>query len=92
MAIDANSDENWASEYGQQRRITTLLTRSLTAAQLSKVTAAIAANHLNIDVITKLSGRVTLDDPVSLPKACAKKKIYLITSRIVHLESSGLLK
>ncbi len=42
-----------------ERRIITLLGRRLTAAQLSKVTAAIAANHLNIDVITRLSGRVS---------------------------------
>jgi phosphoserine phosphatase len=71
-AIDEESYTGWASEYGQQRRIITLLGRKLTAAQLSRVTAAIAANQLNIDVITRLSGRVFLDNPDSLPKACVQ--------------------
>ena len=71
-AIDEKSYTGWASGYGQERRIITLLGRKLTAAQLSKVTAAIAAYQLNIDVITRLSGRVFLDDPASLPKACVQ--------------------
>jgi phosphoserine phosphatase len=71
-AIDEKSYAGWASGYGQERRIITLLGRKLTAAQLSEVTAAIAANQLNIDVITRLSGRVFFDDPASLPKACVQ--------------------
>ncbi len=71
-AIDEKRYEAWAAKYGQERRIITLLGRRLTAAQLSEVTAAIAANHLNIDVITRLSGRVSLDDPESFPKACVQ--------------------
>ena len=71
-AIDEESYTGWALGYGQERGIITLLGRKLTASQLSKVTAAIAANRLNIDVITRLSGRVFLDDPGSLPKACVQ--------------------
>ena len=71
-AIDEKNYAGWASGYGQERRIITLLGRKLTAAQLSEVTAAIAANQLNIDVITRLSGRVFFDDPASLPKACVQ--------------------
>jgi phosphoserine phosphatase len=71
-AIDEKSYADWASEFGQERRIITLLGRNLTAAQLSKVTAAIAAHQLNIDVITRLSGRVFLDAPDLLPKACVQ--------------------
>jgi phosphoserine phosphatase len=71
-AIDEKRYEAWAAKYGQERRIITLLGRRLTAAQLFEVTAAIAANHLNIDVITRLSGRVSLDDPESFPKACVQ--------------------
>jgi phosphoserine phosphatase len=71
-AIDAESYGGWASQSGEQRRIITLLGRKLTAVQLAKVATAVAENHLNIDVITHLSGRVTLDDPASLPKACVR--------------------
>lgn len=71
-AIDEDSYTGWAAGYGQERRIITLLGRKLTAAQLSKVTGAIAEHQLNIDVITRLSGRVFLDAPESLPKACVQ--------------------
>ena len=71
-AVDVTRYEAWAAKYGRQRRIITLLGRRLTAAQLSMVTAAIAANHLNIDVITRLSGRVSFDDPETFPKACVQ--------------------
>ena len=71
-AIDIESYTGWAAQYGQERRIITLLGRQLTATQLSRVTEAIASNHLNIDVITRLSGRVFLDDPESFPKACVQ--------------------
>jgi phosphoserine phosphatase len=74
-AIDGESYTGWAAEYGQERRIITLLGRQLTATQLSKVTAAIASNHLNIDVITRLSGRIYLDAPDSFPKACVQLTI-----------------
>jgi len=69
-AIESESYEDWAAQYGQQRRIITLLGRRLTAVQLAKVATALAESDLNIDVITRLSGRVSLDDPESLPKAC----------------------
>ena len=71
-AIDEESYTGWAAGYGQERRIITLLGRKLTAAQLSKVTGAIAEYQLNIDVITRLSGRVSLEAPASLSKACVQ--------------------
>lgn len=71
-AIDAQSYDDWTTGSGQQRRIITLLGRRLNAEQLSQVTAAIAANNLNIDVITRLSGRVALDNPAKLSKACVQ--------------------
>ena len=71
-AIDEKGYKGWAAQYGRERRIITLLGRRLTATQLSNVTAAIAASHLNIDVITRLSGRTLLDKPELLPKACVQ--------------------
>ena len=71
-AVDAESYERWTSQYGQQRRIITLLGRRLTAVQLARVATAVADNNLNIDVITRLSGRVSLDGPALLPKACVQ--------------------
>ncbi|CAB1083124.1 Phosphoserine phosphatase (EC [Olavius algarvensis Delta 1 endosymbiont] len=71
-AIDAANYNGWASQYGEQRRIITLLGRQLTAIQLAKVATALADNQLNIDVITHLSGQVLPDNPASLPKSCVQ--------------------
>ena len=71
-AIDNASYNGWATQHGQQRRIITLLGRKLTAIQLARVATAVADNNLNIDVITRLSGQVSMDDPASLPKACVQ--------------------
>ena len=71
-AIDGERYEDWASQSGEQHRIITLLGRKLTAVQLAKVATALADNKLNIDVITHLSGRVFLDNPAALPKACVQ--------------------
>ena len=71
-AINGERYEGWASQSGEQRRIITLLGRQLTAIQLAKVATALADNNLNIDVITRLSGRVFLDDSASMPKACVQ--------------------
>jgi phosphoserine phosphatase len=70
--IEPESYEEWTRQYGQQRRIITLLGRKLTAIQLSKVATAVAENNLNIDVIMRLSGRASLDDVTSLPIACVQ--------------------
>ncbi len=71
-AIDAESYEKWSLQNGQQRRIITLLGRRLTAFQLARIATAVADSNLNIDVITRLSGRVSIDDTTLLPKACVQ--------------------
>ncbi|MEM7626352.1 MAG: phosphoserine phosphatase SerB [Planctomycetota bacterium] len=54
----ANKDyDAWVGRQGKPRHILTLLTRTLTAAQLTAVTRVIADQGLNIDVIHRLSGR-----------------------------------
>lgn len=50
----------WVSHQGKERFIVTLLSRKLTAEQLSLVTRVISNQGLNIDYITRLSGRVLL--------------------------------
>lgn len=71
-AIDADSYETWSSQTGQQRRIITLLGRKLTGEQLAKVARAIADSNLNIDVITRLSGRISPNDRATTSKACVQ--------------------
>ncbi|MCX6042484.1 MAG: phosphoserine phosphatase SerB [Caldilinea sp.] len=64
--------EQWVSEQGRPRHIITLLGRKLSAAQISRAAAACAAHQLNIDVITRLSGRPSLVSPARTPKACVQ--------------------
>ncbi len=53
--------DNWVHRQGKGRFIITLLGRAITAKQLSKVTAAISMQNLNIDNIKRLTGRPPLD-------------------------------
>jgi len=70
--IELDRYEQWVSEKGKDRRIITLLGRHLTAEQIAEVAAAVAAHNLNIDVITRLSGRISLLDRQSFPNACVQ--------------------
>ena len=54
--------EAWAGRQGKNRYIVTLLSRKITAKDLSAVTRVIAAHGLNIDAIKRLSGRIPLHE------------------------------
>ena len=70
--VEAASYESWVDGQGKDRRIVTLLARRLNAEHIAAVTGVIAANGLNIDVITRLSGRASLD-PAHCPRmACVE--------------------
>jgi len=68
--IDEERYEDWVSQQGKERRIITLLGRKVNAGQISKVATALAEHGLNIDVITRLSGRVSFVDARTTPMAC----------------------
>lgn len=70
--IEEDLYENWAAQQGKERRIITLLGRRITAEQLSKVAAVIAKNKLNIDVINRLSGRVSIKNTDTTQTACVQ--------------------
>ena len=52
----------WVSQQGKNRYIITLISRKANALQLSKLTDVIYKQGLNIDIITRLTGRPKLDD------------------------------
>ncbi len=51
----------WVTRQGKERFIITLISRKLSAANLSAVTKEIYRQNLNIDIISRLSGRIPLD-------------------------------
>lgn len=60
--IAENKYQEWVAQQGKDRYIITLLARKLTAKHLSEVTSIIAQQKLNIDYISRLSGRIPLND------------------------------
>jgi len=54
--------QEWVSHQGKERFIITVLARRLSALHLAKVTKVISEQNLNIDIISRLSGRIPLDD------------------------------
>ena len=67
--------EAWAGKQKQTRGTIKLLGRQLTAGQLTDVAQLIARHELNIDIITRLSRRVSLTTADKSPKACIEFKI-----------------
>lgn len=62
----------WVTHQGKDRHIVTLLSRKVTAGQISEVTAVAAKHGLNIDNINRLSGRISLNEVDELSKACVE--------------------
>lgn len=67
--------EKWVHDQGKERRIITLLGRTLTAQQISSVASIITDNHLNIDGITRLTGRISLKKQRNHPRACVQLSV-----------------
>lgn len=60
----------WVEGKGKARYIVTLLSRSITAEQIARVSEITASYDLNIDNITRLSGRRALGVDLSKSQAC----------------------
>ncbi len=70
--VTEESYEQWVDLQGASRYILTLLARRIKASHLSAVSEIITGNALNIDNITRLSGRVPLRENDELSKACVE--------------------
>ncbi len=70
--ISLSSYENWVGQQGKARHVVTLLSRRITAHQISRLARLVADNGLNIDKITRLSGRVPLESIGSDGQACVE--------------------
>ncbi|WP_242518884.1 phosphoserine phosphatase SerB [Halochromatium roseum] len=57
--VAADAYEDWVAEQGQARHILTLLGREISAAQIAQVAAVVTQNQLNIEQISRVSGRIT---------------------------------
>lgn len=73
--VDPDNYEKWVHAQGKERRIITLLGRTITAQQISAVASVIAENHLNIDGITRLTGRISIKKPQDNPRASVQLSV-----------------
>ena len=62
QTIAADSYEHWAEQQGKTRHFVTLLARQIDAVMIAELTDIAARHGLNIDSISRLSGRVSLAD------------------------------
>ncbi|RDE18443.1 phosphoserine phosphatase SerB [Motiliproteus coralliicola] len=70
--VDQADYSRWVEGQGKSRHIITLLARRINAGHIAKVTRIAADHGLNIDNISRLSGRVQLDDGEESTKACVE--------------------
>lgn len=70
--ISEDSYKDWVGQQGKERHIVTLLARQVTAEQIAALTTIVAEHGLNIDAISRLSGRVPLDSVDQKSKACVE--------------------
>jgi phosphoserine phosphatase len=84
--VSSDSYAQWVHAHGRARYIITLLARKITADQLSRVTAVVSRHGLNIDGISRLSGRIPLGELPALSKACVEFSVR------GPLQDSGLFR
>jgi phosphoserine phosphatase len=71
--VDDAAYEHWVEGQGKSRHIITLLARRISAEHIARVTAIAADHGLNIDNISRLSGRISLqDDGARQTRACVE--------------------
>ena len=73
--VDDDQYDAWVARQGKPRFILTLLARRLAAKHLAAVSAVIADQELNIDIITRLSGRPPRIDDAQPRRACVEFSI-----------------
>lgn len=70
--ISADSYREWVAGQGKPRYIVTLLSRRLYGEEIARLAAIVVRHGLNIDKITRLSGRVALDPDADTERACVE--------------------
>jgi len=77
--------EKWVRSQGRPRFIVTLLGRKLSAANISHVAEVVSRHGLNIDAISRLSGRFSLREDNPRRRACVEFSIRGVVEDIEQL-------
>ena len=85
--IPAERYADWVAHQGKPRYIVTIISHKLKAGHLAKVTSIIAEQGLNIDAISRLSGRTPIDDVEPQSKAVVEISVRGIPSDLKKMKS-----
>jgi len=73
--IEEDRYEHWVHAQGRPRYIITLLGERLTGEHFARLTGVLADQGLNIDAMTRLTGRIPLRKPERVPLACVEMSV-----------------
>lgn len=73
--VSAEAFDHWVRAQGKFRFIVTVLGREITAEQFASITDAVSRTNFNIDLIERLSGRLSLTGRVENSNACVELEI-----------------
>lgn len=82
--------DNWVNLQGKDRFIVSLIARKVTARQIAEVSKIIYQQKLNIDVISRLSGRPRLDEDNPRSTACVEFSVRGTPHNLEDMKSSFL--
>ena len=83
---------DWVGRQGKSRYIITILGRKITAKQIAATSKVIAEQGLNIDSITRLTGRIPLDEnETPLTKACIEFSVRGTPKNLEKMQSDFML-
>lgn len=90
QSISEESYEHWVGQQGKPRHIVTLLAHRVTAQHIARVTTTTVEQGLNIDKITRLSGRVPIERIEDNSKACVEFSLRGVPTDMSALRASLL--
>lgn len=86
--VSEEAYNDWVSRQGKNRYIVTMLGREITARQISEVSKIISGQKLNIETITRLTGRMPLDESEQpLTKGCIEMSVRGTPTDIVKMQA-----
>lgn len=88
--VEAEDYEGWVLEQGQPRHILTLLGREIDAEHIAQVSAAVAGRGLNVDRITRLTGRISRSQNRAHPLACVELSVRGAVADLTELHGALL--
>ncbi len=83
--IENETYDQWVQHQGKPRYIITLLARTITSEHVARVSRILFENKLNIEQISRLTGRIPLEETLNPTRACIE-----LSARGVPLDQNNM--